>query len=554
LSDAPDIHATRWRHALLAWCALCAWGCADVRFEKSPYAIRGLEVVYSEQEDLTFLSWRLRDEADPGKVRFELNQSDQWLPLDLDEAPFPAEPYECDGDYLCFQYQLSGRYRLEDVDERPLRSIHDTEGLYAGGVPRFQRVERTFGIDPIALDRNATIDPKRFDWFAQNAIPLERDYTHQLVGSSRGYGEAGGCAEPSPGAWRALGSRVDPRDGWVEEPVCLSARPDRQDRPGVVVTVAFPPGAELFSEQQDYVPPEERPPLLYLHLVDLLIRGEARCASARDGLVNEFDDRIGRRSPDAIRLGVFTPTDPETGQPTNGCQQASDQDYPVRQIAELVKAEAARLEPTNVKLVVVYMNNVELPPSEQVLAQLVALGDELASVDNVDLHSLAVGSNAIIGLFPWSDSIGWRPITDETFFGDIENWSEYHLPFRTTLHDPSTPVRVRAPVGARQPAYFKMCAVTPQALTGVEFGPWSDPVDQALVPPGALTFPWTPEGEPSYTTALPTQVLVSFEEYTRQSSSVVVEVCERFCRFPFRAESGTDYGSWLGQRECQWAP
>ena len=81
-----------------------------MRFEKSPYAVRGLDVVYSEQEDLTFISWRLRDDADPNRVSFELNQGGQWLPLDLTRAPFPAEPFECDGDYLCFQYQLSGRY------------------------------------------------------------------------------------------------------------------------------------------------------------------------------------------------------------------------------------------------------------------------------------------------------------------------------------------------------------------------------------------------------------------------------------------------------------
>lgn len=552
------------RPGLAVWALLCLTlggglhSCAFVKFERSPYAIRGLEVVYSAQEDLTFLVWRLRRGVDPSVVRFELfvegedasGQGGSYQPIDLTRTAFPADPFDCDKEYTCFQYQLPGRYELPRAVERPLRSIHEDEGIYAGSIPRTYEAAQTFGSSPVAIENNVAVDPRVYDWFQINRIPIKRRFEWQFTASSQPYGLGGAddCAAPVAGAWSVLSAPQPVAYAWVETPKCLAVRPRRRtaDSPWVIGPLA--PSAELYNETQNYLPPEERPPLIYGYLIDLLIRSETRCTRAQDLIVRTIDEAIGKRAPDAIRLGVFTPTDPETGRPLNGCGQAADQDYPVRQMAEAAKAAAARFDPKPVKIIWIYMNNVELPPSERVVTQLIDLGEQ-SQTPNGDLTSWGIGSNTILGLFPWTWSLGWSSVDDEVFTDSLKNWAEVNTPFRTMLHDLDTQVLITRPVPAPSARRFKLCDVTPDALTGV--GSTDQPVDD---PPGLPFYTWPPSGSPHYTIGLEPQILVPFESYVRETVSVVVEVCARFCEYPFRRASGVDLPSWEGTEVCQWSP
>lgn len=568
LSPYTCAAAARGGASCLPRCGLALWsialsflvflsGCADVLFEKSPYAIRGFDVVYSAQEELTFLSWRLRESADPRRVVFELYQDGDYREIDLDETFYAAEPYACGDYYLCFQYQLPGRYTWPETIERPLRSIHEDEGLYAGAVPSIHEADITFGIDPIALGRNTSIDPRRFDWFEVNEVPLLRDYEWQLTDSARssyllapnGPALTGECAPPVTSAWGSMGNRVEPSPStWIEQPMCMAARPVRRDDGGVTRNVPFPPAPMLASEQQDYVPREERPPIIYLYLIDTLIRSESRCERTVNTLVSTFDSWIGRRVPDAVRLGSFTPLDPQNGRPLSGCAQRADQDYPVRQMIESLKLEAARLEPQKVRMVLVYMNNVELPPSQRVLADLQNFIFEINQIENIVPYGIAVGSNVVLGLTEWNDSIGWRPLTDETFLEDIEAWAKVTLPFRTMVHDTfDTPVQINVPVPAEQdPEQFKICSSTPGDLESIGL-----PASRVLVPPNLDVYPWPSPDTPDYLIRLEPQILLSNRSYLRVRVSIQVETCERFCNHPFRTAGQIDLPSWSDTRRCQ---
>lgn len=547
------MHAMFVRAIFLCGVLLCCLllGCADIRFEHSPYAIRGLDMVYSDQEDITFLVWRLRDSADPKLVSFELYQDGAYMPITLSDALYPAKPYECGAQYICFQYQLKGRY-LPPKGVLPMRSIHASEGLYAGSEPRVHRTAQTFSALPFAIDRNHTIDPQLHDWFVQNKVPFKRDYQWQIVNSSRPEYRGGAvesCSSPASSSWAVLGSRLDVDYSWVEAPRCMAIRPKQRDDQGTIIEVPFIPSAELFSEQQDYLPQEERSPVIYAYLVDLLVRGESRCAMARSKIISAFDDVIGSRVPNATRLGAFTPLDPLTGQSTQGCRQKSNQDYPVRQILELLKTEAAKLAPQRARFVFVYMNNVDIPPSDRVLQQLLELEGEVATVPHMEMYTIAVGSNIVLNLLPWDRAVGWRPISDKTLLGDIEDWGESSLPFRTMLHTRETPVRINAPVGLVNPEFFKLCHATPDRLSQVVFG-----VGDVSLDPFAF-LPWPESGVPHYMIDLEDQVLVPDFEYTRLKVSVVVEACARFCTFPFRTASGVDVDNWSqAPRRCQWSP
>lgn len=537
------------------WCCLvCASSCANVRFEKSPYSIRGLDVVYSKQEDMTFLSWRLRQSAEPDNVEFELYLDGAYRPIDINDTYFAAEPYECEQYYLCFQYQVEGDYQWPEEIERPMRSIHKDEGLYAGPEPRIFRPEITFGIDPIALGRNEEIDPRRFDWFELQQIPLQRSYSWQLTGSARrGYLTAsvseGECAAPDEDAWKGLGTRAVPEDEeWIEQPVCMAARPVRRDDQGVVRNVPFAPAPMLAIEQQDYVPPEERPPVIYLYLIDTLVRSQTRCDRAINGIVGQIDKNFGSRAPDSVRLGSFTPLDPQSGRPLSGCDQRADQDYPVRQMLELIKEAAAQLYPQHVRMVLVYINNVDLPPSTRVLEQLDELLIGVSSIDKVSPYGYAIGSNTVLSLTEWNDSTGWRPIDDETFLEDIKAWGDVTLPFRTMLHEPNTPIQINRPVLAEdKPRYFKICDVTPDEISSVGL-----PSSRVVYPAGLDYYVWPAPDKPDYLITLESQLLVPNTQYTRVRVSVQVETCERFCDHPFRTAGQQDLDNWQDTARCQW--
>lgn len=536
----------------LAGIALSA--CSYIEFERGPYAVRGVDVVYSAQEDLTFIVWRLPDEARADQVHFELFFDGEYYPLELGQAPFPAKPYTCDRKYLCFQYQLEGRYEVPD-DARPIRSVHVRHGLIEGTLPRRHNVDRTFGVAPIGLDNNRRLDPRRFDWFAEQNIPLRRDYQWQLVDAAptsdadmrAGLEEI--CAPPLE-SWQLMQSRLDVPYSWVEQPRCMAARPLRTDRAGVLVNVPFLPSAELFWERQDYLPREAQHPTVYAFLYDMQVRNAGRCAQIKrtieKTLKDAFSEIAEERPQSIVHLGVYTPTAPQTGDPLDGCSQNAMQDYPITTMVEDVKNVAADFGDQGVRVIWIYVNNVELPPSERLINQLFELEMRLATERNIHMYSWTIGSNLIMSIAPWDWTTGWRPVEDETFIADLESFADYNMPFRTMLHDERTEIPIRPLEVAQNPSEFKICQSTVafdrlRTTNTLHFGPW----DRA--------FTWPESDRVLYQISLSPQERVPFQEYRRQINSVVVEVCERFCANPFRNRAGLDFDNWrtsLGR--CQW--
>src|SRR5690606_28585146 len=138
---------------------------------------------------------------------------------------------------------------------------------------------RTFEVAPIGIERNTQVDPRRFDWFADNDIPLRRAYQWQLVARDEraDLRPEEACEQAAvTDRWAPMDAYVAMPQAWVEGARCFVARPVRSDGPGARVVVPFAPSAELIWEVQDYVPESERHPTLYAFLFDMQINNAGR--------------------------------------------------------------------------------------------------------------------------------------------------------------------------------------------------------------------------------------------------------------------------------------
>lgn len=551
------------RTIALAALLAVATSCAAIQFERGPYAIRDLEVIYSDQEDVTFLSWRLRGDALLNRVEFEIWAEDMYLPIDLGDTLFPAEPERC-GEHWCFQYQVAGEYELP-AEGSPLRSIHEDDGVFMGPAERFRRVQRTFDIDPLGLGHNEEIDPGRFDWFAENEVFLRRDYEWQFTAVTNG------CEAPDESAWAPMGNPVEVDHIWTDQAVttgiCFSARPDRRDVGGIVRQDFLVPSAETTWEEQAYVPPKVASPIVWGLMLDLEIPNESRCSQVKGRLIDIIERAIAARG-DSVKLGIYTPTDPETGDELGGCDQASERDYPLERMLRDAATAKAEAQPEEIRVMWIFANNIELPPSERILEQLELFGfallvgeaggegpvpfpdDETDLLENsTRAYTWAIGSNVFMGLFPWDTTTPWRPVEDQTLAADVKAVAKSTLPFLTMRHVDETQVDLRPPARAdARPLYFKVCDSTP------------DPVEAIGIEPGGAyfqmgdTIPW-PEFDdtlPYYLVFLEPQLLVPRSKYVRRREEVVVEVCTAFCDGPFRTRGGDDFAGWRSRGNCQW--
>ena len=266
--------------------------CSFVQFEPSPYAPRAVNTVYSSQEDLTFLFWRIDESAEIDQVSFEYFDPvlSLWKPIKLSQAIYPAGPREC-GSFICFQYQLSGKVvwpevaasfegegRAGNQAERGIRSVH-IDGVYFGALDLRQRtVDVTFGAKPIAIKQNVQFDPRRYDYFETINIVLQRSYEWRLTPSLarlRDEHIAENCQMGS-GAWTALNNILLP-SGWTESAQCLELRPSARVIVPPSVLEPLPPSAILKPMDLTYVPPRDTPLTIFFSLNDLLVRSNQRC-------------------------------------------------------------------------------------------------------------------------------------------------------------------------------------------------------------------------------------------------------------------------------------
>ena len=70
-------------------------GCGDLQFVPSPYTPQKVELIYSAQEHLTVVRWRVSASAPVAETRFEMLAPDGYHPIDFAQSAYPGGVIAC---------------------------------------------------------------------------------------------------------------------------------------------------------------------------------------------------------------------------------------------------------------------------------------------------------------------------------------------------------------------------------------------------------------------------------------------------------------------------
>ncbi len=515
--------------------------CSFAEFELSPHAPRDVDVVFSEQENLTFIVWRLKDSAQLNRVDFELLIDGRYQPIDLDEAPFPHEPYLCEPDRYCVQYQLHGQWSGQTADV-PVRTIDSRHGIFESSRAILHEVEETFAIDPLAVDNNVTAMARLEDWFADEEIPLRRTFEWALTdGVPAGQSS---CPSTPPLEWGTLEDRVDLPHGWIDFAPCFAVRPDRQDGQGMQIRRPLIRAPMLYADEVDVKIPETKHPTLVAFLVDLEIVSSERCNRAVDAIRDTIFDELDERDTLYRDLGIYRPGE-INGPEFSGCAQDSNARYPVSDILVEADQEAATIEEHST-LLVVYLNNLDSEFSEPAFDDLATLILENSPDRDPQIFTWAIGSNTVNLSLPWNRTTPWAALENDNFLPSIESTVRFNFPLRSTEFDGNDYITLSEPEDAEDPETFRLCSFSPEPMAvGIPPNP--------SAPYTTDTWNWPNQTEPNLYFDLDPQHFESYGTFREHRVRGVYEVCDDFCDNPFLSSNDVVYPAWRSQNGvCRW--
>src|SRR6478672_13840946 len=128
--------------------ALLAAGCGQLNFVPSPFTPQDVELLYSAQEHITVVRWRIDATAPVEQTRFELlDANGRYNQIDFAQSTFAGGLVPCkDGVGSCGQYVVRGNYTV-GPNARPVQAVHDVYGVLPGSIAATQTVSKTISFE-----------------------------------------------------------------------------------------------------------------------------------------------------------------------------------------------------------------------------------------------------------------------------------------------------------------------------------------------------------------------------------------------------------------------
>ena len=424
-------------------------GCGELHFVPSPYTPQQIELIYSAQEHLTVVRWRVSSNAPVAETRFEMLGTDGYHPIDFSKSVYPGGVIACgDKRGACAQYVVRGKYEV-DRNARPIQAVHDVYGFLPGGVATTKTVSETLTMESFFHTGNDVVFIHVTDAVAE-AGPYKFGRTYE-----RTMWPTTGLCIPGTAPDDLEFSPLDAASGFPPPTplttagmYCVATRPvpaDGGDAAVVQTRVATLP--EVVTKTHVFEPEIERSPIIYQVILDLEIPVQDRC----EEVIQEIEDLLGRHmtSPGVAVHKLPTINLAQAQDGSSRCAQNNGRTVAAAQMAQTVKELVETLPGTHHQYHFMYFNNLDAPPPNPLVTSIQSLFDALFVPTGEDVELLthswlfAPVGGTVSSLTWWAVWI-WQTV-DENFGPALEEYKRNSLPYTTQFHDPTEPVLLLSP-------------------------------------------------------------------------------------------------------------
>lgn len=538
-------------------------GCGDVSFVPSPFTPQNVDLVYSSQEDITVVRWRISSTvpADPD-LQFQILGVRGYQPIDFLQSVYPGGGIACtDGEGSCFQYVLRGRYSAWKGG-RPIQAVHSLYGVLPGAKAQVTPVAQTLAVASFFHTGNQQVTVNITD---QVAAPSNEPYLYP-----RGYDHSmwptnGLCVSDSaPDGVSFL--PLDPStDGFAPDKqpdghltdsgiYCVAVRPVPNDDGGAAVAqTRIETLPEVVTLHQTFAPPVELSPVIYQIVLDLQIPLADRCTSAIqtiESLVDKYMNKGNATVPVTKLPTLNLAVDPHGTDASANCNQ-QDGPLPASDMADAVMQVVTSYPEHYQQFHFLFFDNLDAPLSGPLTDSLSTFFSALQTAPTgYNLRTVSWLFNPGLAAYnsptpTWSmTQPPWQAADDPDFEKNLALYAMQNLPYESQTHDPSTPVALLSTDDAMADDgdQIKICQSAPAVIpvdvnSGSEFfGPsWSV---KAADPPG-------------YLVNLNPSASAAYGSFVQVSATVDYQICSRYCdNHPYVSTAQQGQSSWSGSYAC----
>ncbi len=495
-----------------------AWGCGNVKFVDAPFAPRHIDVIYSVQEDVTAVRWRLAASDPDPDVSYELLDSDgHWQRVDFSSSVYLGGIARCgDKKGLCAQMVMNGRYQPPADVLTPVRSRNPTFDVSPGDQPAEHDYESTLTFTTYFSRNNLGLVTTINDVIGGDGIfpfprPLERSVWDRRGVCVPGFFPSDAQFVPVTGykdAWDAPSPLSD--TGFY----CAGVRAVKTngDR-GSDAQLAIDTVPEVINAPHTSTVPTETTQFSYQIVLDLSIPVADLCQTSMQDIPSVISAKLGKYSPlRPFPVIDMAATDPETMQPGIPCRQSPLRAIDAARVAQNVKTTAASWSEQHQRFFLLYFNNLKTPLPTSMTDSLTTFGEVMQTPPPiVDLQAQIwpFGPPQMRDSFPgWMDAppLAWESARDPTFPALVEAFAQSHLPLISEIPDPKKAIPL-LPDGDAQRldgGLIRLCqvSITPLEDTGLQMVA-HDSAGGIVPLPQSTEYPVHADDPPGYVMQLP---------------------------------------------------
>jgi len=526
-------------------------GCGDVHFVPSPFTPQEVELIYSPQEHITVVRWRVDASAPVAQTRFELLGSDgNYSPIDFTQSAFTGGITDCTfGGGSCAQYIVRGQYQV-DPGARPVIAVHDLYGVLPGGPATTKTLDdkHDLSIDSFFHPGNASVTINISDPIG-TAEPYHfpRPFERAMWSA---YGLCVSDRAPDDVSFSPLDDKTgtfdSPQPLTVDGTYCVGTRAIPQDGgDSTLLQLRIATLPEVTTATKTYVPEVERSPVIFQLILDLEIPVPDRCADT----IQKLEDLTQRYLMGGGVPVHKLPTINLSG-PSSPCAQTDTRALPSTEMSQALKQLVTTLPGPHQQYHMMYFNNLDAPVPSALQTSIRALENNLsAAPSGYQVKTFSWLFSPLVAAASTSD-LGWWAYwpwqtPDKNFELKLADYSLRSLPYTTQTHDDNKPVPLLSPdeVTAFDGDFIKVC------VPSAPIRRWAQlPFPHEIVDP---SWQITAADPPSYLVDLETQTVVEAGKYVEASVTVKYQICSRYCvDHPFLATTDTGQDSWMESTLC----